>query len=272
MVVALLVVLVAVGGIADALNGGSKPSSSATNLPEPTTTETNGTPEASGFSGEGCTSGPAESSVRVTIYGGETCAEWDKTQSSSGTFWRETSPLPYSENAELVCSMEGPGGQTLIEVRDTGEHSYGNRICALLTSEGWRKTDGPGEKLEQSRKAHEANVSAEAEQHREHEAQQQKEAEKPKLEAAASKLKAEAASWRQKQQREEGVKNHDESEAKRLSNDASGAEAEASDRLNEQSDNYNGDADTAQGNIDTDKSEAESKESEAGEDSKKAEG
>ncbi len=135
----------------------------------------------SSFSGEGCTSGPADAEVRVTIYGGESCVEWDRTQSASGTFWREVS-FPTSNEEQLVCSMSGPHGHTLIEVRDTGEHLYGNRICASLTAEGWHETEGPGVKLEQSRKAHEAEQKAEAEQReaKEREAEEHKRAEENK--------------------------------------------------------------------------------------------
>ena len=270
-VVGLLVVLVAAGGIADALKGGSRGASgSASVLTVPTETNSNTSPEASGFSGEGCTSGPAEANVRVTIYGGETCAEWDRTASTSGTFWREVSFPPLSAGEELVCSMEGPGGHTLIEVRDTGEHLDGNKICAALTAENWHNAEGPGAKLEQSRKAHEAEEKAKAEQQREREAQQQREAEKPKLEKEAATLRAEAASLRQKQHDEEAAAKHDEAESSRLSHDAEGAEGEASDRLNEEADNFNSEADTHNGNVDSDKGEAEPKETEAEADLKKA--
>jgi hypothetical protein len=121
-----------------------------------------------------------------------------------------------------------------------------------------------------NREAEATRTANEQTAQKEHEAQQTKEAERPGLEAAASKLKTEAASWRQKLRLEEGVKKHDESEAERLSNDANRAEGEESDTLNEQSDNYNGDADTAEGNIDSDKYEAENKQSEAEADSKTA--
>jgi hypothetical protein len=269
-VVGLLVVLVVAGGIADALNGGTKAPTAAVGTKESNTPGTNGTPEANGFSGEGCTSGPANANVRITIYGGETCAEWDRTQSASGTFWREVSFPPASVGEELVCSMEGPGDHTLIEVRDIGEHFYGNRICALLTSENWHNAEGPGEKLEQSRKAHEAQEHAEHEQQREREAQQRREAEKPKLQAAAAKLRNEAAGLRQKQHAEEAAVKHDEAESSRLSHDAEGAEGEASANLNEQAANFNSEAATHDGNVDSDKDEAEPKESEAAEDEKKA--
>jgi hypothetical protein len=33
---------------------------------------------------------------------------------------------------------------SLIEVRDMGEHDYGNRICAGLTAKGSQETEGPG--------------------------------------------------------------------------------------------------------------------------------
>jgi hypothetical protein len=221
---ALLVALVAVGGIADALDGGSKPSSSGANTSQP---ETNGTtmPEASGFSGEGCTSGPADANVRVTIYGGESCAEWDRTQSSSGTFWREA-PFPTSKDEQLVCSMKGSGGHTLIEVRDTGEHFYGNQICASLTSEGWRNAEGPGAQVEHSRQAHEAEEKAGAEQ------QAQSEHETEARKRAAEQAKEEA------QRRREEAQQHREQQAQEAQSkrelEKSEREVREQDRKNEE--------------------------------------
>lgn len=184
--------------------GGSVSSvgSSVANTSAPATNGT-GTPEGSGFSGEGCTSGPADANVRVTIYGGEMCAEWDKTQSSSGTFWREAQ-FPTSDKEQLVCSMSGPGGRTLIEVRDTGEHFYGNRICASLTAEGWHESEGPGEKVEQSRKAHEAEEKTKNEQ------QEATEREREERKRAAENKRSEEQSKRETERGEQEAKKSNE--------------------------------------------------------------
>jgi flagellar biosynthesis GTPase FlhF len=185
-------------------SGASSVGSSATNTIAPATNGTStGTPEGSGFSGEGCTSGPADANVRITIYGGETCAEWNRTQSSSGTFWREAQ-FPTSDEEQLVCSMSGPGGRTLIEVRDTGEHSYGNRICASITAEGWRETQGPGEMVEQSRKAHEAEEKAKAEQ------QEATERERDERRRAAENKRREEQSKRETERGEQEAKKSNE--------------------------------------------------------------
>lgn len=140
------------------------------------------------------------------------------------------------------------------------------------TAEKEAKVKQAQEAERQAQTEKEATAKAEGEKtaQKEHEAEQQHEAERPGLEAAASKLKTEAASWRHKQRHEEGVKKHDEAEAERLSNDANRAEGEASDTLNTQSDNYSSDADTASANIDTDEGEVTSKESEAKTDEEKA--
>jgi hypothetical protein len=265
--VALLVLLTAAGGIADALNGGSNAPTTVVGTNEPSPSESNGTPGAGGFSGEGCTSGPAEANVRVTLYGGETCATWDRTQSSSGTFWRETS-FPTSNDLELVCSMEGSGGHTLIEVRDSGEHFYGNRICALLTSEGWHEAEGPGEKLELSRKAHEAKAKANAEAQTARENQQHREAERPGLEAEASELKGEASVAREKQHHEEGLAKHDEAEANRV--EAEEPSEGGNGSKNTEAGELRDDAGTHEDQAGSYKDEAEAKESESEAASKKA--
>ena len=229
-------------------------------------TEASGTPttQGSAFSGEGCTSGPAEANVRVTIYGGESCAQWDRTASSQGTYWREV-PFPASNELQIVCSMEGPGSNTLIEVRDTGEHSDADAICAGLTSEGWHDAEGPGVENEQSRREQEANEKANAERA----AQEAHEAERPGLEAAAAKLKSEAASARGRQHHEEALAKDDEAEAEHIENvDASAAESagnydeadtirEHADGVRKRADGHRGDADTAEGEANAKEHEAE---------------
>jgi hypothetical protein len=143
------------------------------------------------------------------------CAEWDKTQSASGTFWREA-PFPTSNDEQLVCSMKGPGGRTLIEVRDTGEHFAGNRVCASLTSEAWHDAEGPGAKIEQSRKGREAEQAAKVQQRQEQERaktnkqeaeersqeERKREAENKKQEREYKKQEAEQHSEVERQERE----------------------------------------------------------------------
>ena len=188
-------------------------SSAAASTSVPETSPTSTTPEANGFSGEGCTSGPADADVRVTIYGEETCALWDRTQSSSGTFWHEAQ-FPRSNEEKLVCSMEGPGAHTLIEVRDTGAHFYGNRICASLTAENWHDAEGPGAKVEQSRKAQEAEEKAKAEEQAqsEHESEERRRAAEQKREEARHKLENEQSEAEYKKNEAESKKQQEQSE------------------------------------------------------------
>ncbi|HWX97102.1 MAG TPA: hypothetical protein VNZ01_09650 [Solirubrobacteraceae bacterium] len=203
-------------------SGGPSSVGNAASTTAPETNSTN-TPDAGGFSGEGCTSGPADANVRVTIFGGESCAQWDKTQSVSGTFWREAS-FPTSNDEQLVCSMEGPGGRTLIEVRDTGEHFYGNRVCASLTSEGWHDAEGPGAKIEQSRKGSEAQAKAKSEQREEQERArankreaEERAQEEHKREAENKKQEAEQHAELEKQERENQAQDRrSEEETKKL--------------------------------------------------------
>lgn len=224
-----IALLLGAGTLALSSCGSSGASSVGSSTASTSAPETNGasTPEAIGFSGEGCTSGPADANVRVTIYGGETCAGWDKTQSSSGTFWREVQ-FPTSDEEQFVCSMSGPGGRTLLEVRDTGEHFYGNRICASLTAEGWHETEGPGEKVERSRKAHEAEEKANAEQQAaaEHAQEERKrEAEQKKQEAQQKIENAKQEAESKKQLEEDERRNREDTH--RAEEEAHRAEREA---------------------------------------------
>jgi hypothetical protein len=219
VVVGLLVVLVAVGGIADALNGDSKPSSAATNLPEPGKPEsTEPTPKEAN-----CTTGPVEHNMRVTIYGAsaEACTSLNREAAQkNGEYWRTVPTGNHVEGSQLVCSMAK--GSELIEVRDTGEHLYGNRLCAGLTGEGWTEQEGPGEKAEREQKLHEAQAK-EAEQQAE---ARKVEEERPKHEAAAAKLRGEAAALHKREQHEEALAKDDETEAEHIEAAASHVESE----------------------------------------------
>jgi flagellar biosynthesis GTPase FlhF len=118
----------------------------------------------SSVSTESCTTSPAGSEVRVTIYGsGEAaCNEFNQGASkSTGDFWR-TASQSERLSGQLVCSMS-KGGSLLMEVRDTGEHFYGNKICASLTAKGWHAAEGPGAKIEREdakRKAEQERTAA----------------------------------------------------------------------------------------------------------------
>lgn len=132
-----------------------------------------------------CTTGPAEAELRVTVYsaaGEATCSQFNQEAAkNTGTFWK-TRPPGEELSGELVCSMsKGP----LIEVRDTGEHLLGNRMCAGLTAKGWHEEAGPGAVIEREqaeRKAEsERTRTAEREAEEEREARQ-RQSEQEKLE------------------------------------------------------------------------------------------
>jgi hypothetical protein len=166
---------------------------------------------ASSTSTEGCTSGPVGSNVRVTIYGnGEAaCSEWNKgAAKSTGDFWK-TKPQGEELQGELVCSMS-KGGSLVIEVRDTGEHLYGNRICASLTAKGWHEAEGPGAQVEreQAKQKSERGQTAAAEQS----AQNEREAQKHHKEQAQLE-KEEAAKRKQEAQEHQKERAQSEREA-----------------------------------------------------------
>ena len=183
VLLALLVLLVAVGGIADALNGESKPPPTAL-PPESTSGEPPGSSSPQSTSAEAdCTTGPVGHNMRVTFYGAsnEACTSLNREVAQKrAEYWRTVPAGNRVEGSQLVCSM-AKGGE-LVEVRDTGEHIYGNSVCAGLTAEGFTETEGPGEKAEREQKAQHEQQEAAAAANAEHEKQQQREAEKPKLE------------------------------------------------------------------------------------------
>jgi hypothetical protein len=178
---AALLTTVLVGAVAAGLRGSS---SSTSPPPSPPSAALGDSTEPS--SEGSCTTGPAEADVRVTVWGGgeDACARMNReAAASSESFWR-TLPAGHEIKGELVCSMTNGG--PLIEVRDTGSHYYGNRICARLTAKGWHEHEGPGEKVERARETHEAEEKAAAEQRAaaEHaEAERKREAEQKKEEA-----------------------------------------------------------------------------------------
>ena len=103
----MLVAVAIVAASAVAFGGASKSSPSA----------------SSSASQEGCTTGPAEAEVRVTIYGGgeAACATFDQGAArASEEFWRVMPAATEETGRELVCSMAN--GSMVLEVRDTGEH------------------------------------------------------------------------------------------------------------------------------------------------------
>jgi hypothetical protein len=197
VVVVAAVAIVLAGGF---LNGGSSsPSSDST------------TGSNASNPGEGCTTGPVSADVRVTIYGnGEAaCSKYNQTAAkSSGEYWK-TEPQGEELHGELVCSMAKAGALTY-EVRDTGGHFYGNKICASLTAQGWHEAEGPGAKIEreQAKQKSEREQTAAAEQS----AQNEREAQKHHKEQAQLE-KEEAAKRKQEGQERQKEQAQSEKEA-----------------------------------------------------------
>lgn len=176
---------------------------------------------ASSSSQDGCTTGPADAEVRVTIYdGGEAaCSSFDRAAArASEEFWHVMPDATEEAGRVLVCSM-AKGGLDL-EVRDTGEHFYGNKLCARLTAQGWQEQEGPGAASERERETREAEAKAAAERREEawHAEQQRTRAvEESKRDAQQNAEQAtEAARERKEEAREheeleqEEAKQHDE--------------------------------------------------------------
>ncbi len=132
----------------------------------------------------------------------------------SGEFWRVVPPGNYVEGSDLVCSMAN--GSELIEVRDTGEHDYGNRFCASLTAKGWVEKEGPGVKIERERRQREAQEKSEREQREaeEHARQQRKEEAERKKEEAAQRAENERQERENKKQLEQGERENREQDRK----------------------------------------------------------
>jgi hypothetical protein len=110
---------------------------------------------------EGCTSGPADAEVRVTIYGGgeASCAAFNMGAGrASESVWQLMPVAARETGRQLVCSMGKDG--LILEVRDTNSHFYGNKICARLTAQGWQKQQGPGSTIERERDAQRAKETA----------------------------------------------------------------------------------------------------------------
>lgn len=209
---ALLLALVAVGGIAEALNRGSTTSTPVAGRTEPETTNPEPTP-----GGATCTTGPANHNMRATFYGvgPQACTRLNQeVAKESGEFWRVVPPGNYVEGSDLVCSM-AQGGE-LIEIRDTGEHDYGNRFCASLTAKGWVEKEGPGVKIERERNQREAQENSEREQREteEHERQQRKEEAERKKEEATQKVENERQERESKEQLEQSERENREQELK----------------------------------------------------------
>jgi hypothetical protein len=187
-------------------------SSSATASPV-NSAATGGAPEPSP---EGsCTTGPTDHNVRVTIYGpGEAACTRVNREEAEGSeqFWRIVPTGNEVQGSELVCSMAQGGGE-LIEVRDTGEYFYGNRMCARLTAKGWHEQEGPGEKAERARKSHEAETRAAAEQREvaeRAEAERKRAAEQKKQEAQQKKQEAAEAATCAEEERKRDAEQHQE--------------------------------------------------------------
>jgi flagellar biosynthesis GTPase FlhF len=191
-----------------------------------------------GSSQEGCTTGPAGAEVRVTIYGGgqAECAAFDRAAArASEQFWHVMPAATEEAGRALVCSMAKE--DLTLEVRDTGEHFYGNKICARLTAQGWHEQEGPGGVVERERETHEAEAKAAVERREaEERAQQQRQqaAEERKRDAEEH---AEDAKEAEREHQEE-VHEHEEQareEAQQHQEEASQHEQEARERQMEAS-------------------------------------
>jgi hypothetical protein len=123
-----------------------------------------GSSGASSSAEDGCTTGPADAAVRVSIYGGgeAACSAFDRSAAkTSEEFWHVMPDATQEAGRALVCSMAK--GSLDLEVRDVGEHFYGNKLCAQLTAQGWQEQEGPGASSERERETHEAEAKAAAE-------------------------------------------------------------------------------------------------------------
>jgi hypothetical protein len=219
VVVAVVAVLVAAGGIAAALSGSSSPSPSLAATPESTAT----TPEPSQQEAS-CTTGPAAHNMRATFYGvgTEACTQLNQEVAKTrGEFWRVVPTGNYVEGSDLVCSMAK--GSQLIEIRDTGEHAYGNEFCAGLTAKGWHEQEGSGEKAERERKVRQQKEKAEQEQReteqheretRQHEAERKKEEAKQKAENEKQEAESKKQNEESERQNREDLRKSEEETAK----------------------------------------------------------
>jgi hypothetical protein len=220
---AVLLTLVAVGGIAAALTGGSSRSSSAA-TPESTATGPEASPQEAS-----CTTGPADHDMRATFYGvgSDACTHLNQeVAKTSGEFWRIVPTGNYVEGSNLVCSMARES--TLIEIRDTGGHAYGNEFCAGLTAKGWVEREGPGEKAERERKLREQTEKGEQQQREgeEHEREERKREAEHKKEEAKQKAENEKQEAGNKKQNEEDERRNRE-ETRRSEEEAHRAQQEA---------------------------------------------
>ncbi len=222
VVLASLLALVAAAGIADAVRGGSSPQPAGPTL-EPASPDQPASQEAV------CTTGPASHNMRATFYGTspDACTLLNQEVAErSGEFWRVAPTGSYVEGSDLVCSMAK--GSELIEVRDTGEHDYGNRFCASMTAKGWTEQEGPGERAEKARKAQEGQEKTEGEQREaeQHARQQRSEDTEHKKEEAVQKAENEHQEAENKKQLEEDERRNHE-DTRKAEEEAHRAEQEA---------------------------------------------
>jgi hypothetical protein len=153
-----------------------------------------------------CTTGPAEAELRLTVYSGvgeAVCSQFNQEAAkNSGTFWKTKAPGE-ELSGELVCSMSKGG--PLIEVRDTGEHLLGNRMCAGLTAKGWHEEEGPGAVIE--REQTERKAESERTRTAEREAEEAREATKRQSEQET--LEKEEAIQHHKEDVERATEDHE---------------------------------------------------------------
>jgi len=134
-----------------------------------------GSAKTSYTAGESCTSADVEANVRLTVYGSagrSACEGIDRALGRQGSYWR-VQPSAAELEGELVCSLAKE--HTLVEVRDTGGHIYGNRFCAFFTGKGWTEQEGPGSQVERERAKRESEAKeARERREREEEAERQR--------------------------------------------------------------------------------------------------
>jgi hypothetical protein len=183
--------------------------------------------------------------------------------------------IPIVQGFHFGCNVLA--GDEVREVR-LGFEMCRHRTQAELTEAAEKRQNEERSKAEEQQKR-------ETEERQAHQAQAQKqsEAERPGLEAAAAKLKGDAAKARRNQHQEEGAAKHEQAEAKRLEGEAErvgheepeggdGSKVAKSGEITAQSGEHTAKAGEHESNAGSAKSDAETKEREATEDEGKASG
>jgi len=174
-----------------------------------------GSVQSSYSADKSCTSADVEANVRLTVYsssGRSACEAVDRGLGRQGSYWR-VQPLGAELEGELVCSLARE--HTLVEVRDTGGHFYGNHFCAFFTGKGWTEQEGPGSQVERekARQESEAKVAREGREHEEETERQRTEAiEQRKQERQEKAEQAKEAGERKKEEAQQAAQEAKEQE------------------------------------------------------------